>query len=130
MAAITDLTWQQLKEGFTELGLGDLLDLVKVSDATQTAPALYRLSFDLNKIQNWENIKLVDEGVIWFVSKLLDACKKAQDRANQNQAAGERLNAFPTPTITAAANGYVPVTRAVVGRHNLSSSGQIIGPNL
>lgn len=129
MAAITDLTWIQLLSGLDELGLGHLLDTSRANSLSDEV-GIYHLRIDLKRIPNWQGKTLQDEGVIWFVSKLLDACRRAQETANINQAAGERLNAFPNPNTGGVTNNFAPVTRSVIARHDLSSSQNIIGANI
>lgn len=129
MPAITDLTWQQLRDGFIAIGLSQVVNRTRLNPENET-PGIYNLILDLTKVPGWEDINLADEGVIWFASRFLDACKEAQNLANQNQAVGERLNAFPNAVVANSINGFVPVTRTVVGRHDLSSSNRIIGANV
>ena len=123
MVAPNDLTWQQLQAGLAELGYVSTL-------AGKTVDGIYRISFDTSEITNANTI--TDPGVLKFISKLLDACKVAQDRLNLDsegklKPAGERLDAFPPATTGVIANGQVPTIRTVRTRSDLSSVTKITG---
>jgi len=116
MAAIVDLTWQQLQDA---LGTAGAITVVSG-----------KVVIDVGLVGGLTADSLSDNGVIKFLDKLLDACQDAQSTANTAQTTGERLAAFTPPTIGAPSSaGLVPVTRSVSFRYVLDSTTSIQGPN-
>lgn len=115
MAAITDLTWQQLQ---TEIGTAGA---IAISGTT--------VAIDVSLVTGDATDALTDAGVLKFVDKLLSYCLAAQTTANGGQVAGERLNSFSAPTYGSVLNGQVPVNRTVSLRYALESTAEIVGPN-
>lgn len=116
MAAITDLTFQQLQDAIGVTGAITVVSGKVVIDAGLVAG----LTLD----------DLADMGVLKFLDKLIEAGFDAQVAANSAQIAGERLAAFNAPTIGAASSsGLVPVTRSIGFRYVLDSATTIQGPN-
>lgn len=116
MAAPTDLTWQQLNDIF-EYPL-----IAQVDAGESTTNLMLNLS-----ILSPEFVATNQAGVIKALAKLLEIARKAQEKLNEGKPAGEKLAAFPAPTIGGQANGYVPVTRAIASRADLSSVTSIVG---
>ena len=116
MAAINDLTWQQLQDALGTAGA------ITVASG--------KVVIDVGLVGGLTADALSDNGVLKFLDKLLDACQDAQTTVNAAQAVGERLAAFSTPTIGAPSSaGLVPVTRAIGFRYVLDSATTIQGPN-
>lgn len=114
MAALNDLTWQQVADklpagAITVVGGKVTIDVGIVNAATIDA--------------------LTDTGVVKFFSMLFTAANKAQTDANASQADGEKLNAFSPATIGSNANGYITLTRPFVCRSELATATNIIGTN-
>lgn len=116
MAAITDLTWQQVQDALGVTG-----------GITVTSS---KVVINVETILGSTTDALSDAGVLKFLNKLLDACLDAQATANTNQATGEKLNSFGTPTYGAITNGNVLVTRTVRLNAQLESATTISGPNV
>lgn len=120
MAALTDLTYDQLIEQFEgvddaffvgEDTAGNISVLISVTALTGTP------------VEN-----LTDAGVIKLVTRLTNLCRKAQEAANELQTEGEKLNAFPQPISSGTLqNGYVDVTESIKSRIIVSSATQIEG---
>lgn len=116
MAAITDLTWQQLQDA---IGITGAITVVSG-----------KVVIDVGLIAGATIDGLSDTGVIKFLDKLLEAGYDAQVSANTSQTTGERLAAFSNATIGAPSSaGLVPVTRTVGFRYLLDSATTIQGPN-
>lgn len=116
MAAITDLSWQQVQDALATAGA------ITVSGE--------RVIIDVGVVAGITADALSDNGVIKFLDKFLEACADAQTAANSGQVPGERLAAFTPPTIGAPSSaGLVPVTRSVGFRYQLDSVTTIQGPN-
>ena len=123
MPAPNDLTWEQLQAGFTELGISNVLSEEMVN-------GIYNTNFDLTPIVG--SVSLRNAGVMKFISKLLDACRIAQERANLDdngnlRPSGERLDAFPAPVTGTIVAGQVPVNKTVRTRSDLTSVTKITG---
>lgn len=123
MPAVTDLTWAQLNEAF-KVVLGTNTDTITVdSYGTPT-------EININGIVgSYPALGSDKAGVLKFLTRLYDACLVAQDTANTGKAVGEKLTAFRAATSTAPVGTFVPVTRTIAARHDLSSSTKIVGTN-
>ena len=65
-----------------------------------------------------------------FLTRLREACHKAQETVNSAQADGEKLNAFPAATSTGAVvNGYVQQAGVIQSKIAVATATQIIGPS-
>lgn len=115
MAAVTDLTWQQLADQLPANAI--------VIDPNG------KVTIDVGTVISINADALTDVGVVKFFSVLFTAANKAQIAANQNQADGERLTAFAPATIGTAVNGYITLTRPFVCRSELATAVNIIGAN-
>lgn len=114
MAALNDLTWQQLQDqlptgAITVVSGKVVIDVSIVSALTADA--------------------LSDQGVVKFFSMLFTAANKAQTAANATQTDGEKLAAFSPATIGNNANGFITLTRPFVCRSELATATNIIGTN-
>lgn len=116
MAALTDLTWQQLA---AQLPAGAI--------SLTEEPA--KVIIDVGLINSMSADALSDVGVVKFFSVLFTAANKAQTAANEGQADGEKLAAFSPATIGTAVNGYITLTRPFVCRSELATATNIIGTN-
>lgn len=117
MAAITDLTWEQLKAAMVTNGI----------DATAIAVVGGKVLIDAGLVIGSTADALTDAGVVKFVGKILENAAKAQTTANEGQTAGERLSAIGAQVTGTPAAGFVPVTRSVNLRYELSSVANIVG---
>lgn len=125
MAPVTDLTWQQLAVASN----GNWFGQFNISPITE-GPQDLRWFLDIGAVLGETQLKdLNSPGVIKALTRLLDAARIAQEKANEGKVAGERLTAFPAPTTGAPANGAVPITRTIAARALLSSATQIVGTN-
>lgn len=115
MAAVTDLTWQQL---------ADKLPAGAITIASGA------VSINVGLINGSTIDALTDDGVVKFFSLLFTAANKAQTDANVDQVDGEKLAAFSPATIGANANGYITLTRPFVCRSELATATNIIGTNV
>lgn len=120
MAALTDLTWQQLA---SELPVGAIM----ITPATTTEPA--KVMVDVSLAADISADVLATTGVVKFFSMMFTAANKAQATANEPQIDGEKLAAFNPATIGANANGYITLTRPFVCRSELATATNIIGTN-
>jgi hypothetical protein len=114
MAAITDLTWQQVQDklpagAITVVGGAVTINIGLINDSTVNA--------------------LTDSGVVKFFSMLFTAANKAQTDANVDQIDGEKLAAFSPATIGANANGFITLSRPFICRSELATATTIIGTN-
>lgn len=116
MPALTDLTWQQLNDIF-ENPL-----IAQVAGGESTTNLMLNLT-----ILSPEFITTDQTGVVKALAKLLEIARKAQEKLNEGKPAGEKLAAFPAPTVGATINGYAPVTRSLASRHELSTTTSIVG---
>lgn len=114
MAALTDLTWQQLAEKLPTGAITVANGAVKI---------------DATIVNNSTIDDLSKDGVVKFFSALFTAANKAQIEINQSQVDGEKLTAFSSATIGTTADGYVTLTRPFVCRSELTSATNIIGSN-
>lgn len=115
MAAITDLTWQQLQ------------DKLPAGAITVTTGAV---SINVGIVNGSTIDALTDSGVVKFFSMLFTAANKAQTDANATAEDGESLAAFSPATIGNNANGYITLTRPFVCRSELATATNIIGTNV
>lgn len=118
MAALTDLTWQQLA---AKLPAG----AITLVPQDESVPA--KVIIDVNLVADTNVDALTDTGVVKFFSMLFTAANRAQIDANVDQIDGERLTAFSPATIGNSANGFVTLTRPFVCRSELSTATNIIG---
>lgn len=114
MAALTDLTWQQLAD--------------KLPTGAITAEN-GKVVIDVSLVNSSTIDGLIDSGVVKFFSLLFTAANKAQIDANATQADGEKLNSFSPATIGTNANGYITLTRPFVCRSELATAVNIVGSN-
>lgn len=115
MAAITDLTWQQLADKLPA-------NAVKLDTG--------KVIIDVGVLTGTTVDGLTDTGVVKAIAALMSAGFQAQATVNEPQVAGEKLAAFNTPVNGAIASGYVPITRAIVTRAELASATNIVAPNV
>lgn len=121
MAAITDLTFAQL------------------SDALGTQGAVYVAEDTLGNITVQLSISAINDeninnpsstGVVKFLTRLREACHKAQETVNTAQVDGEKLDAFPAAISTGAVvDGYVQQSGAIKSKIAVATATQIVGPN-
>lgn len=114
MAALTDLTWQQLAD---KLPAG----AITVANGAVT--------INVGLVTDLPATALTDSGVVKFFSLLFTAANKAQIDANADQVDGERLTAFSPATLGTNADGYITLTRPFVCRSELATATNIIGTN-
>lgn len=120
MAALTDLTFQQLQ---SKLPAG----AIRFEPAAGGTPA--KVLIDVSLAGDITADALTDTGVVKLMSLLFRAANLAQTEANSGQIDGEKLTAFSAATLGAAVGGYVPLTRTFVCRAELASAEIIIGSN-
>ncbi len=121
MAAITDLTFAQLSDALGTTGA------VYVGEDT-----LGNITVQLSvSVINDENVNNpTNTGVVKFLTRLREACHKAQETANQAQVDGEKLNAFPAAISTGAVvDGFVQQSGAIQSKIAVATATQIVGPN-
>lgn len=121
MAVITDLTWQQLSDNLP----AGTIELQPAAAGPPAVPA--QIKINVSKLVNSSIDAMTAQQVVKSLAVLLTAGFNAQTAANQGQVAGERLAAFPPVGVGGIAGGYVPMTRSVTSRHELSSAVNIIG---
>lgn len=114
MAALTDLTWQQLA------------DQLPANAITITNG---KVTIDTSLVTDKTLDALGDMGVVKFFSVLFTAANKAQAAANEGQDNGEKLAAFSPATIGTATDGFMTLTRPFVCRAELATAVNIIGTN-
>lgn len=114
MAALTDLTWQQLADKLPTGAITVVADKVMI---------------DVGLINDSTVDALTDNGVVKFFSLLFTAANKAQVDANAAQADGEKLTTFSPATIGSNANGYITLSRPFVCRSELATAVNIVGSN-
>lgn len=123
MAALTDLTYDQLADQFE--GADDAFFVGEDTAGNITV----LISVTALAGQPVEN--LTDAGVIKLVTRLTNLCRKAQDVANLTQSDGEKLNAFPQPVSSGTLqDGYVDVSESIKSRIIVSSASQIVGSTI
>lgn len=115
MAALTDLTWEQL---VSQLPTG----AIEVDTSGNVV-------INVGTVSGTPTNALADAGVVKFFSMLFTAANKAQISANESQEDGEKLSAFSPATMGAASNGYITLTRPFVCRAELATAVNIIGTN-
>ena len=116
MAALTDLTWQQLLDQLPA-------NAVKVD-------AGGKVVIDVSVVTGTTADALTDVAVVKFFNVMFSAANKAQTAANSGQVDGEKLAAFAPATIGANANGYITLTRQFTCRSELATATNIIGSNV
>lgn len=114
MAALNDLTWQQLQ---AELPVGAITVVTG------------KVVIDTSLITGNTIDAMTDPGVVKFFSMLFTAANKAQSEANLTQVVGEKLAAFKPATIGTGVAGYIPLTRSFVCRSELATATVILGTN-
>lgn len=114
MAAITDLTWQQLQD---KLPAGSIT--VVSGKVTIDVGILCGITADA----------MTDTGVVKFAASFLNAAQQAQSTVNEGQTTGERLSAFNPVTNGNVANGYINLTRTFNYRSELASATNVVGIN-
>jgi len=120
MAAITDLTWQQIQTALTAMN---------VNYAGAISVVGGKVVIDVETITGEPSSAMTAEGVVEFIYKFRDAAGQAQLTVNTNQAAGEQLNAFPAFSYSApTAEGLVNVTQVSAFTIPLNTD-VIKGPN-
>lgn len=112
MAAIVDLTWQQL------------LDKLPANSLVVTAG---KVMIDVSIASGVAADALTDGGVIKFFAAALSAAANAQTTANTGQITGERLSAFGSASNGTIANGFVPISRTFTARSELATATNILG---
>lgn len=114
MAALTDLTWQQLQD--------------KLPTGTITVVS-GKVVIDVSLVNGATVDALTDSGVVKFFSMLFTAANKAQIDANVTHADGEKLTTFSPATIGTNAGGYITLSRPFVCRSELATAVNIVGSN-
>lgn len=122
MAAITDLTWQQISD---ELPPGAIQ--ISPTGLPPGEAGSTEVVINIGQLIAAPTNDITDVGVVKALALLLDAALNAQANANAGQLSGERLIAFPAVTVGNITNGYVSMTRSVVARHQLITATNIIG---
>lgn len=121
MAAVTDLTWQQINDAFAAQNPGvDVVPITVISG---------KVYIDLSILNDTSISVPTQAGVIKALTRLFDLARVSQETANTGKTTGEKLTAFPTPTFGTLANGFAPITRTLTARAVLSSATQIVGTN-
>lgn len=121
MAAITDLTFDQL------------------ATALDTDGALFIGEDPVGNISIMLSIAAINDdeaandlaatGVIKLMTRLIEACRRAQIAVNESQVAGEMLDAFPGATSTGTVtDGYFQQTTSLKSKIAVSSATVIVGP--
>jgi hypothetical protein len=116
MAAPTDLTWQQLNDVF------GYPIVAQIPAGESTTNLMLNLT-----ILSPEFLTTDQGGVVKALMKLLELARKAQEKLNEGKPSGEKLAAFPAPTIGNQASGQVPIERRIASRIELSSATSIVG---
>jgi hypothetical protein len=121
MAPRTDLTWAELntieKSNFIQYG-GD-------GSTSMRPDAIFIDVSELTGIFG-EELGLGQVGVVKALARLLEVARKAQEKSNEGKPTGERMAAFPAPAIGTPTGGFVPVTRSIASRYELSSATSIV----
>lgn len=115
MAALTDLTWQQMAD--------------KLPAGAITVTAGGAVVIDVGLVNDAATPALTASGVVKFFSMVFTAANKAQTDANVPQINGEKLAAFNPAVIGANANGFITLTRPFVCKSELSTATNIQGTN-
>ncbi len=111
MAAITDLTWQQLEDA------SGITGAIAVTGAGDTA----KVMIDVSLITGSHIGALSSNGVVDFLIKLREFAAASQTTANVGQVAGEKLAAFPALTYgNLGADGKVQVQGNIVAKLGVS----------
>ena len=119
MTAITDLQWQQLA---TALGGNGKIFIGEDSNGDLGV----LISVSLVNGQSVTNLSSV--GVVKFLVRLREAAHLAQEAVNQNQAVGEKLNAFPQAVSDGTLNnGTVIQTGKIQSAIVVASAAEVVG---
>lgn len=120
MAAIEDLTYDQLNAA---LGVSNAIYVGE--DPLGNIGVLISAS-----LINGETINTLSaSGTIKLLTRLMAACRKAQEALNVNQVDGEKLDAFPEAVSSGVVvDGYVQQTSAIKSRIAVATATEIIGP--
>lgn len=124
MPAPTDLSWGQLN-GVIPNNDGTFLTFVTFTEPD--AEGVSNVSINLSVLTGYSITSSQSKGVIKALTRLLEAARLAQEKLNEGKPVGERLAAFPAPTIGNQTNGQVPFERRIVSRVELASATSIIG---
>ena len=136
MAVINDLTFLQWQAQFAPDVITAVAPVVAAPAvaATSTAPATPAilaspgtLSINLTALLGASTDVLTDVGVVKALSLMLEAGYKAQLLVNTAQVVGERLAAFNVPTSGGTVNGFVPTSRSLTSRAEVSTAVNIVG---
>lgn len=120
MAAITDLTYDQLNAA---LGVDNAIYVGE--DPLGNIGVLISVSLINGEVAN----TLSEKGTIKLLTRLMAACRKAQETLNEGQAAGEKLDAFPEAVSSGVVvDGYVQQTSAIKSRIAVATATEIVGP--
>lgn len=121
MAAITDLTFNQLSEA---LGIPNALFV------GEDALGNITVQLSISAINDEAVNSTANTGVVKLLTRLREACHKAQETINQTQAEGEKLDAFPAAVSSGAVvDGYVQQSGAIKSKIAVATATQIVGPN-
>lgn len=129
MPAVTDLTWRQLDDALKQL-TGATIDIIRLDNSGAVSGIDIAKVLSSTSTQIDANDPMSTTGVIKFITRLYDACKLAQETANQNKATGEKLSAFGVATAAAPKGTLVPITRTMTTQADLSSATRIVGTNV
>lgn len=121
MAAITDLTFDQLSNALGTTGA------ISVGEDTL---GNITVQLSISAINDETVNSLASTGVVKFLTRLREACHKAQEIVNQGQAEGEKLDAFPAAVSSGSVvDGYVMQSGAIKSKIAVATATQIVGPN-
>lgn len=118
MAAVTDLSWQQLSDAFGSQAVGHSL-LRYTADAYGN-----HLFLDLVTLLGRDVAGLTETGVIEALLKLRELCVAAQATANTGKTDAEKLKSFPAATYSAASNSNLPITATITAKIPVALVGQ------
>jgi hypothetical protein len=119
MAAINDLTWQQLNEALGETG-----QIFLGEDTQGNIGVLISVSTVNGSVAG----NLSTNGVVKFLMRLREAAAEAQILINETQAVGEKLNAFPPSTSNGTViNGAITQTGSIQAAIVVSSASEVVG---
>ena len=122
MAAITDLTFSQLS---------DALGIPNAIFVGEDALGNITVQLSISAINDETVNNLTNAGVVKFLTRLREACHKAQETINQGQTEGEKLDAFPAAVSSGAVvDGYVQQSGGIKSKIAVATATQIVGPNI
>lgn len=117
MAAVTDLTFEQLKTTMVANGINTNV-LVLANN---------RVMLDVSALIGSNVNALSLPGVVKLVVRLLHFCVKTQNSINEQQVLGEKLTSFGVKSDSIPFDESVPVTHSVTAHYKLNSTTQIVG---